>query len=835
MRNLSKFGSFSMTTALYGVPDKSIVNMAIDLSDLEGTNIHLGLGEIVAPDPSSREATVTSLVEWLRKGCHATMIPLDGADRTQMRWLRGVLAGVVGGLNEINSARVGLIWRRVDGLDVDLLEEYKREVMEPSWPAGRKDSWMSQASQSGRPDSGRMKPRTVVSVRDEGELDAVLSVCLLGETIKQDCVVSIVFHDEEGCLFSMLHVAVAGTSQSFLDLASLVEEIGQLHGAGRAGDFRLKSAEMTDLNALASNYARGDSKLFVVAYGEDLSYVDSIVSVCACSQTVWTDLLWLDAGIVRRAASVMSWEALGAGEEEGLEADEDVDGGGDDDDEVTYEIDTTEEPTAASLGRSSVFRSHDSGDISDDGPGSLASCFQSPSIASIRQSLREHVAREMSTAAKRAASKIDADSPTTEGDAMMSGGMMSGMSGKSYTERRLLFPSLRQSHASGRVMPPARRPDQPNQPDQSDQLDQQSRDFFSSLRTIQRFADVSDDNPNVDSISLQRPTTTGEALELDGLSYSRDSRDSDVEVSNMPTTKTRSPSGATANTATVTAPTTETTTTVNNAAAYGAVFKNIETRIHERFEGRLRDLTERLEISEMRRIELQASYDVLINDGPSAGWDFSDHQSLIKSLQEEVKRCKSLEAAMSSMEQTRLEVDVEVDAKDREIGLLRARVRALESESDVSEAYKLSEESLASAQEECRVLRQENADLVGRLAAMEVSNLMAANGVSAILPEDEDYDVDSEARIIYKLHERLKLATRRSKRLEAENSDLRSKLQEGQRNERVAIVTKRVCDKLKQKVNALQRELNSKKTNNNKGSFDGVGRRVDTIDVRCFA
>ena len=826
---------------LHAVPDQSIVNLALDLSDLEGTNIHLGEATLVAPD-SDPSTAAASLVTWLRKGCHATVMPLDGRDRGQMAWLRGVLAGVVGGLNApsaAGAARVGLIWRRIDGLDVDLLEEYKRE-MEPSW-VGRKDSWMSQMSQTsqmsarGRPDSGRIKPRTIVSVRDEGELDAVLSECVLGQTIKQDCVMSIVFHDEESCLFSMLHVAVAGTRLSFLNLASLVEEIGQLHAAGRAGDFRLKSSEMTDLNALASHYVRGDARLFVIEYKarEDLSYVGAIVSVCASSQTVWTDLVWLDANIVRRAASVMSWEALGGGDggdggdDESGRDPEDV---GDDDDEVSfYEVGTNIEERMAEAsfgGLDSVYRGDDDDDEEND-RNDLASCFRSPSIASIRQSLQERVAREMSTAAKRAASKIEVDSPT-EGGAMSGA---TGLSGKSYTERRLLFPSLQQSHtgadgagggqcgtaaAAAAAIP---RPAAGNQGATS--LDQTSRDFFSSLRTIDvehRFQD-----PNVDSISLQRPTTTGDVHEF--------ASESDGGGRGGGGMWSSSPSeGATAaNTAALTR-TTTTTTKEETAAAYGSVFENIEARIHERFDARLRDLTERLEISEMRRIELQSLYDVL-KDGPSAGWDFSDHQSIIKSLQEEVKRCKSLEAAMSSMEQARLEVDVEIDAKDREIGLLRARIHALESESDVSTAYKLCEEALSSAREECRVLRQENADLVGKLTAVEVSSLMAANGASAILPEDEDYDVDAEARIIYKLHEKLKLATRRSKRLEAENSDLRSKLHEGQRAERVAIVTRNVCDKLKKKVNALQRELRQV---NGKPGGDGAGtRRAVPVHAVC--
>ncbi len=224
----------------------------------------------------------------------------------------------------------------------------------------------------------------------------------------------------------------------------------------------------------------------------------------------------------------------------------------------------------------------------------------------------------------------------------------------------------------------------------------------------------------------------------------------------------------------------------------------------------------------MRRIQLQSSYDVL-KEGPSAGWDFSDHQSLIKSLQEEVKRSNALEVAMSSVRQEQLERDVEMEAKDKAIGLLRARVIALESESDVSVAYELCEKALQASLEENRALRQENADLHGRLAAKEVSSLMAANGVPSILPEDENYDVDgAEARIIYKLHDKLKLAARRAKRLEAEKEELHTKLQAGKRAERVAVVTKQVCEKLKIKVNALQKQLND------------VKRSTRAIDVQCF-
>ena len=809
-------GNLHSATPYHAVPDKSIVDLAIDLSDLEDTNIHLGEAELIhhrpvgggAPDLS---ACISSLVTWLRKGCHATMVPLDGQDIGQMAWLRDLLLGVVRGLREGSDLKVGprtgvktgLVWKRVDGLDTDLLEDLRKEF-EPVY-ASRKDSWASQASQMGelmsargRPDSARIKPRTIVSVEDSDDLDAVLASCLsyasgrVGQ-IHEDCVLSLVFHDEDNYLFSMLHVVVARTQVSFLHLASLVEEIGQLHAAGQAGDFRLKSAEATDLNALACNYVRGDAKLFVVAYPqcEEYSYVAKIISLCASSQTVWTDLVWLDADFVRRAAGVLSWEARGG--RRGAEEE-------DSDNEVTvYEVDTSREP---SLG---VGYGTAEGD-------SLASCFASPSIETIRQSLQERAARELSTAARRAVSGMDEEeSPTGASPGIPARGFenavdgtgtagVSPISGKSLTGRRLLFPSLRQS-ANGIPSGHSALDDARNGPIVGSDASNVSveRDVFSSLRTI----DIQGEGTRGDterasvSITLERPAASTQGVDIDGPRAVLEEREelggTSLRSDSIPLVATKE------------------------------VFRNIEAKINDRFGAKIRDLQERLEVSEMRRIQLQSSYDVL-KDGPAAGWDLSDHQSLIKSLQEEVKRSNALEVAMSSMKQDQLERDVEMDAKDKAIGLLRARILALESESDASTAYELCEKALETSLEENRVLRRENADTHGRLAAMEVSRLMAASGAPSILPEDENYDVDgAEARIIYKLHDKLKLAARRAKRLQAEKEELRAMLQAGQRADRVAIVTKQVCEKLKLKVNALQKQLTGAKPS---------GKAV--IDVRCF-
>ena len=843
-------GEQRAVTPLHAVPDKSIVNFAIDLSDLEGTNIHLGASELIHPElDAGASGTVATLVPWLRKGCHATMIPLDGQNTKHMAWMRDVLAGVVGGLNEVGDTQLdkgadgrstggvktGMVWKRVDGLDTDVLEEIKKEF-EPSY-ATRKDSWMSQASQMSelmsarcRPDSARIKPRSIVRVKDAADLAAVLEQCLVCTSgrvgaIKEDCVLSLVFHDEDNCLFSMLHVAVARSRVSFLNLASLVEEIGQLHAAGQAGDFRLRSAETTDLNALASHYIRGDAKLFVVAYPqcEDYSYVSKIVSVCATSQTVWTDLVWLDADFVRRTAGVVSWEARhSAGEsEEQMEGADLVYDEDSDNDLTVYEVETRQ-------GEPSFGGGHQQGE-----EGSLASCFRSPSIQSIRQSLQERAARELSTAARHAALQLDDDeSPTAASPALpcrVVPGSVDGVHGKSLTERRLLFPSLRQSVNGIRASHVAHHEERDggfadearNQP-----TDQGSRDVFSSLRTIDIQGRNGRGGPDFASISLQNPSNTLRDL---------DSNDSEPsEACDLPDgQRDRSrPSEPTNRIQTL------------PLVATKEVFDSIEAKINDRFAAKIKDLQERLEVSEMRRIQLQSSYDVL-KDGPAAGWDFSDNQSLIKSLQEEVKRSNALEAEMSSMKQEQLGHEVELEAKDKTIQLLHARIRALESDSDVSTAYDLCEEALEKLKEENCILREENADLHGKIAAMEVSTLMTANGISAILPEDENYDIDgAEARIIYKLHDKLKLASRRAKRLEAEKSELRSKLHEVQRAERVAIVTKNVCEKLKKKVNALQRELydaqklNASKTPRNGKHADhntkpGRCRRAP-VDVQCF-
>ena len=108
-----------------------------------------------------------------------------------------------------------------------------------------------------------------------------------------------------------------------------------------------------------------------------------IVSVCASSQTVWTDLVWLDANIVRRAASVMSWEALGGdggdGDGGGDESGRDPEDVGDEDNEVSfYEVGTNIEERMAEDSFGGVYSVY--GDDDDDDEESdrndLASCFQ---------------------------------------------------------------------------------------------------------------------------------------------------------------------------------------------------------------------------------------------------------------------------------------------------------------------------------------------------------------------------------------------------------------------------------------------------------------------------
>lgn len=279
---------------MHAVPDKSMKSMVLDMSDLHGTNVWLGEAELVRPGFGTE--CQEGLVEWMSKGCYATVLPLDGRDTMHMEWMTTIVKTVMRGLLSAGGRRrVGLTWKRCDGENSDMLGE--TSILSLINTEGDTSIGYKSLNRS-RVNSARMRPRVVVGVENEHDVDVALRgvVDLSKGRIREDCVLSLVLVDEEECIFSMLSFVTAQSRLSFLNLVSLVEEIGKLHQTGKAGDFRLQCGQLTELNKLASMYLDGNTKLYVAAYPqqEDFAFVDSIASVCAGDQTVRTDIQWVD-------------------------------------------------------------------------------------------------------------------------------------------------------------------------------------------------------------------------------------------------------------------------------------------------------------------------------------------------------------------------------------------------------------------------------------------------------------------------------------------------------------------------------------------------------------
>lgn len=422
----------------HAVPDKSIKSMVLDMAKLNETNVWLGEAELVSPCVDCYQG----LIEWMNKGCYATMLPVDGRDKGHMDWMSEMIKHLMHGLLATKGTRrVGLVWKCCDGEDSDTLGRSVLSMNDATIP--------DTTSNRIRSNSARMRPRVVVQLENENDVDVALRAVVDMDRgrIRDDCVISVVLIDEEECIFSMLNVVVARNRLSFLNLASLVEEIGTLHQAGKAGDFRLQCGQLTELNKLAAMYLDGNTKIYVVAYPqqEDFSFVDAIASVCAGDQTVRTDIQWIDP------RDVPEYRPL----------------------------------SIQSSGKFSNLKNIPS--LSKD-----YDIFHSPSIETMRQDLRVQTTEHLSAAAKRAMDRIfDHESPTDPKPERK------GL----FPERRMLhFPSLRSSvskeHAQQEEWIPVDR----------------SRDVFSSLRTTgEKYYNSTEQMENddvIESISLQRPTTS---------------------------------------------------------------------------------------------------------------------------------------------------------------------------------------------------------------------------------------------------------------------------------------------------------------------------------------
>ena len=753
------------------VPDQSIIELADDLSDLKETNIWIGDAEVVGGTSSDgRGLDTVRVASWMRRGCHATVLPLDGRDGDHMDWLVESIKGVVGQLvkgdgpeTSCNSVRVGLVWKRTDGQDSDRID----------FDGGRnrfgsdEGSATADSSRVSRRDSGRIKPKVVVHVGQGGDVegvwtsnvDRVMQFLVDGrrKRVREDCVVSVVLYDESECIFAMTNFIIAKTRISFMHLVGLVEEIGQLHAQGVSGNFALKAAQLTPLNVVASPYITGDAKIYVMSYpnGQDLEYVSKIVTVCASSQTLRTDMVWVGADAVPCTTT---------GDDEGRCGD------------------------CAGSWVTVVNRVDESRDMS--------SLLHSPSISMMRESLKLQASQQLSAAAKSAIRRV-----TKEGSPTYDMPMTADAENfrRSLPEKRMLnFSSLRSS--LGKV-------DGEQVTRQDDIIEKEqalktatwmpTKNFMSQNLNLRASRDVFSSIPqdNIDSISLHRPTTEvdeiPEFVESGPLASEEMEECSAVHQSKEgPETSIPHPSHD----------------SLNSSRIVDEVQQSIEVRVNDRLLETVKELEQKLQWSEMQRLEMRSTIDAL-REGPVSNLDYTNHDSIIAALREERKSTKQLEHAAEVTQQSMLSLHVEMSSKDKEIALLQARINALENDSDISSSYQMCEDALERAQAQAQHLRLENAELMKQLAMLQVSEMVHSH--SPILPEDEDYDVDgAEGRIIYQLHDKIKSLLQKVSRLEKEKENLIQSNHDLKKETRIAEVNKKVAQKALAKVSKLQKDVN---------------------------
>mmetsp|Transcript_6104 Transcript_6104/g.11946 ORF Transcript_6104/g.11946 Transcript_6104/m.11946 type:complete len:137 (+) Transcript_6104:3-413(+) len=91
---------------------------------------------------------------------------------------------------------------------------------------------------------------------------------------------------------------------------------------------------------------------------------------------------------------------------------------------------------------------------------------------------------------------------------------------------------------------------------------------------------------------------------------------------------------------------------------------------------------------------------------------------------------------------------------------------------------------------------------------LEVSNMLSS--YAPILPQDEDYDVDSaEGRIIYELSEKVKSMQQQLAKVEQQKEDTMQQLEQCQRQARSVHVNKKMANEALRRASQLQKKLDT--------------------------
>lgn len=793
MREHSGQGGLATTrvVATHAVPDKSIIDLAYDLSHLDDTNIWPSQAEMIVPEGEVMDEFVQkSILDWMDHGCHASIVPLDGRDGDQMEWMVSMIQSVARrmmarkvkkvtrvGPGSRQSAsgelKVGIVWKRADGQDSDVM-------------IGRSRNSSGSSSGTSTHELQNVWPRAVVQVgssvsgggnedderRASESIDHVMQFLIdtKRKRIREDSVISLLMYDEGDCVFAMLHFIVARTRTSFTNMVSLIEEIGALHSRKKAGDYILKSAQYSSLNMIAAPIVGGNSKLFIAPYstndGDDMAFVSNILSVCSSSQTLRTDIVWCDA-----YSSVPLIPTTGSPQQQSAHTPAS--------DWISVDVDGQRETTTKSF--------------------QTASFLHSPSIESMKESLKLRTSQTLNEAAKSAMKQMaKEESPT------LTARLGNEHAGTDVHEKRTLeFPSLRSSWNSNGDVQGLRHPlgrslfggsfrKAPWKPTREFSPHLVSRDVFSNLPSAQDGPQES--NP---SFSLNNASTQG-GCEDDGVP---EFVESEYLVQSV------TPSEASDGHADSPCSREEKEEEPESCNVRDEVRAEIERHVNEKLLETIQELERKLEWSEIQRFQLeysnQSSEDVIV---PHV--ECQDAASMLKALREERKSSKKMEQEVASAKHDKLALEVEIASKDKEISLLRARVHSLENQSDLSVAFQLCEDALESAQEEARRLRCENTQLSQQLMTLEVSNMLTS--YAPILPHDEDYDVDSaEGRIIYELSEKVKSMQQQLAEVEQQKEDAVQQLEQCQRQVRSAHVNKKVANEALRRASQLQKNLDT--------------------------
>lgn len=231
----------------------------------------------------------------------------------------------------------------------------------------------------------------------------------------------------------------------------------------------------------------------------------------------------------------------------------------------------------------------------------------------------------------------------------------------------------------------------------------------------------------------------------------------------------------------------------------------VEKRVNKNLLREMDELEHKFKSSQHRITELELLL-AAKKEEPEISVLDGDFEGTMVALRRERKNTRELKDELNTMKSKILCLEVEMSTKDREIALMKARLKALQKKTDIAKAFDLCEDALLSTQQECKELKLANQELGKKLSHLEVSNMLGS--YLPILPNDADeLGSDIESKIIVDLQKRLKIAEAKLERSERSRWATEEVVEAQQRDVRASLVQKRVAENSLRKVEELQYRL----------------------------